>query len=54
MKLTKEQKEILSHTIKNGFYCGEESKELDELCAEGLKRVLRPICIIGLQKPEGG
>lgn len=36
MKLTKEQKEILSHTIKNGFYCGEESKELDELCAEGL------------------
>lgn len=35
VKLTKEQKHILEHAKKNGFYCG-GGEAMDELCASGL------------------
>lgn len=35
MKITKEQKHILEHSKKNGFYCG-GGEAMDELCASGL------------------
>jgi len=39
MKLTKEQIQILKHTINNGRYCG-DSESMDDLCDKDLMKCI--------------